>query len=841
MAEREAKARIKINKLLEEAGWRLLDSGADRANVLLEHRTRITESALDEMGEDFEQTRDGFVDFLLIDSEGAPLAVLEAKREGKHPLSAKEQARDYALSQHCRFVILSNGNMHYFWDLGRGSPDIISRFPAPESIKSYREYQPDAQRLASEPVAADYIALTQMPDYAQQAGWRDEAQRPEFTHSNRLRFMREYQVRAIHALQQSAAEGNTRFLFEMATGTGKTLTAAAAIKLFLRTQNARRVLFLVDRLELEQQAKKSISELLKNDCECFIYKERREDWRKAEIVISTVQSLLFDNKYRSLFSPSDFDFIISDEAHRSITGNARALFEYFLGYKLGLTATPKDYLKNLVAKATEPMDPREMERRILLDTYRTFGCEDSEPTFRYSPQDGARDGHLVNPLVVDARSQITTQLLSEQGYQISLPNIEGEDEDHTYNRGDFERKFFSEPTNESFCRAFMENALRDPISGEIGKSIMFTVSQNHAAKITNILNHLADGMFSGMYHSDFAMQVTSHVENAQKFAVDFANNRLAGYSGFVDSYKTSKARVCVTVGMMTTGYDCTDILNLGLMRPIFSPTDFVQMKGRGTRLHDFSQQLDTAQRRLVGEQQKQRFKLFDFFGNFEYFEHEFNYDEVLDLPPPGSGSGAGGSARCGEEYENFAPDPLETLAETQIGSNGMKVDRKLFDRFQEAVLEDAVIRRAVERENWGIVNQRLREHIWNKPEHYFTLEKLRIALGVDRRLEAREMVERALGIISRFKSRAEVLDEEFAKFVADCKPEEVADLQPLLYFFAAYASEPEIRAIIDGKDLARLHTSDTFTMADYRNVPEKWREAISKYIRDYVSLDQFEE
>jgi len=841
VAEREAKARIKINKLLEEAGWRLLDSGADRANVLLEQRTRITESALDEMGEDFEQTRDGFVDFLLIDSEGAPLAVLEAKREGKHPLSAKEQARDYALSQHCRFVILSNGNMHYFWDLDCGSPHIITRFPAPESIGNYREYRPDPQKLVTEPVSEDYIALTQMPDYARQAGWRDEAQRPEFTRSKRLRFMREYQVRAIHALQQSAAEGNTRFLFEMATGTGKTLTAAAAIKLFLRTQNARRVLFLVDRLELERQAHKSISELLRNDYDCFIYKERSEDWFRAKIVISTVQSLLFDNKYRRLFSPSDFNFIISDEAHRSINGNARALFEYFLGYKLGLTATPKDYLKNLVAKVTKPMDPREMERRILLDTYRTFGCEDSEPTFRYSPQDGARDGHLVNPLVLDARSSITTQLLSEQGYQIQLPGIDGEDEDHIYTRGDFEQKFFSEPTNESFCRAFMAKAMRDPISGEIGKSIIFTVSQNHAAKVTNILNHLAGAMFKGMYHSDFAIQVTSHVENAQKFAVDFANNKLAGYSGFMDSYKTSKARVCVTVGMMTTGYDCTDILNLGLMRPVFSPTDFVQMKGRGTRLHDFSEQLDKAQRRSVGKQQKQNFKLFDFFGNFEYFEHEFNYDDVLDLPPPGSGSGAGGSARRGEEYENFAPDPLETIAETQVGPEGMRVDRKLFDRFQEAVLEDAVIRSAAERENWGIVNARLREHILNKPEHYFTLEKLRRALGVDRRLGAREMVERALGIISRFKSRDEVLNEEFAKFVADCKPEEVADLQPLLYFFAAYASEPEIRAIIDGNDLARLHTSDTFTMADYKNVPEKWREAISKYIRDYVSLDQFEE
>ncbi len=89
-----------------------------------------------------------------------------------------------------------------------------------------------------------------------------------------------------------------------------------------------------------------------------IYKENRDDWSKAEIVVTTVQSLLFNNKYQSLFSPTDFDLIISDEAHRSIGGNARAVFEYFVGYKLGLTATPKDYLKKF-DKANHK-DPREL-------------------------------------------------------------------------------------------------------------------------------------------------------------------------------------------------------------------------------------------------------------------------------------------------------------------------------------------------------------------------------------------------------------------------------------------------------------------------------------------------
>ena len=115
----------------------------------------------------------------------------------------------------------------------------------------------------------------------------------------------------------------------MATGTGKTLTAAAIIKLFLRSGNASRVLFLVDRLELEEQARKQFTALLSADYTTVIYKEKRDEWRSAEIVVTTVQSLQFNNKYQSLFSPTDFDLVISDEAHRSISGNARAVFDYF--------------------------------------------------------------------------------------------------------------------------------------------------------------------------------------------------------------------------------------------------------------------------------------------------------------------------------------------------------------------------------------------------------------------------------------------------------------------------------------------------------------------------------
>ena len=447
MAEKEATARIKINKLLEAASWRFFVDANGSANIQLERNVTIKKEYFDALGENFEKTSKGFIDFLMLDAKGFPFIVLEAKSEDKNPLVGKEQARTYARSQNCRFIILSNGNLHYFWDLERGNPYIITTFPTPESVIGYQRVSPDPKRLVEESVGDDYIALTQRPTYASEAAWKNESERPGYIRANGLRFLRPYQSKAIYALQQAVKEGKDRFLFEMATGTGKTLAAAAVIKLFLRSGNARRILFLVDRLELEDQAQKAFTALLANDYKTVIYKENRDDWRRAEIVISTVQSFLFHNKYQQLFSPTDFDLVISDEAHRSIGGNARAVFEYFVGYKLGLTATPRDYLIRYDMAKPTMRDPRELERRLLLDTYRTFGCEDSQPTFRYSLLDGVKDGYLINPTVVDARTDITTQLLSEQGFVVSFTDDAGEDQTESYKRSEFEKRFFSDSTN----------------------------------------------------------------------------------------------------------------------------------------------------------------------------------------------------------------------------------------------------------------------------------------------------------------------------------------------------------------------------------------------------------
>ena len=844
MPKKEAIARIKINKLLGAAGWRFFQDGIAPANVRLEPSVTIKSTDLDALGDNFEKATKGFVDFLLFDASGFPLLVLEAKAEDKNPLAAKEQARKYAKSQNCRFIILSNGNLHYFWDLERGNPYVITSFPTPDSVTGYQKVTPNPQRLIEEQVGADYIVRTQRPNYQSEAGWRNEVERPGYIQGNKLCFLRPYQLKAIHSLQAAVGDGKDRFLFEMATGTGKTLAAAAVIKLFLRSGNVRRVLFLVDRLELEDQAKKAFAAVLSADFQAVIYKENRDDWRRAEIVVTTVQSLLFNNKYQKFFSPTDFDLVISDEAHRSIGGNARAVFDYFIGYKLGLTATPRDYLRRFDSSKPGTRDLREAERRLLLDTYRTFGCDNSQPTFRYSLLDGVKEGFLINPTVVDARTEVTTTLLFEEGFVVSFTDDVGEDQQQAFKQREFERRFFASATNQLLCKTFLEHALRDPVSGEIGKSIIFAVSQNHAAKLAQILNQMADRMFPGKYQSDFAVQVTSQIPDAQQFTINFSNNNLLGSGNVIPAYKTSKARVCVTVGMMTTGYDCTDILNLGLFRPIFSPTDFIQIKGRGTRKHDFREVLfDDNLKEGVQHPIKTAFKLFDFFANCEYFEEEFNYDEVLKLPPPkGKGSDEGGGqgpVALGGTYEHVGADILASIEVETIGHEGMKIDRMFFEKFENVIRANDTVASAVEAGQWDRVIDYVNREVFDKPEEYYTLAKLRKAAAVDRRLTLREILERVFGLIPRFKSKDELLEEEFSKFVADYKPVEAAAIPAIKTYFKAYVTSDRVRDIIESKQFTELATNSVFSTRDFRAVPEKYRVLVPEYVKDYVSLNQF--
>lgn len=839
MTSKEAKARIKINKLLEEAGWRFLDNENGKANIELEKGVKLTQRDINNFGENFEKTRKGYLDYTLQNRKGFPIVVLEAKREEKDPMDGKEQARKYAKSLNVNFVILSNGNLHYFWDLRKGNPYVITSFPTEKSLEYYSRSKPNPNNLIQETITKEYILETQYPQYKTDPDYIDESKHSIFFEKNsEFRILRDYQISALKSIQKAVENGSDRFLFEMATGTGKTLTSAALIKMFLKTGNASRVLFLVDRLELEKQAQTNFVNYLKNDYTSVVFKENRDDWNKAKIVVTTVQSLLYNDKYKYLFSPTDFDLIISDESHRSINGNARALFEYFCGYKLGLTATPKNYLKNIKQEELLENDAKSLERRMLMDTYKTFGCESGEPTFQYDLLKGVRDGYLVNPIVYDARTDITTKLLSEKGYSVMQKDDDGEMKEKFFSQKDYEKKFFSDKTNFSFCKSFIESAMKDPITNEIGKSIIFCVSQNHAAKIVKTMNEIIDKVYPNKYNSDFAVQVTSRIPDSQQMTKNFANNNLNGKTKFIAGYKSAKTRVCVTVGMMTTGYDCPDLLNVALMRPIFSPSDFVQIKGRGTRKNTFKIEIrENGETRKI-KKEKQNFKLFDYFANCEYFEEKFNYDQVIELPKETTtGTTGGGGGGKADDYTSKIPDPITTVNEVEIGYEGMKIDRKLFEKFEADVKEDENIKEMYEEEDFKAIEEYVLENIFDKPNDYINLEKLRRYINVDRRVSLKEILLKIFGKIKRYKGKYEMLDDEFAKFVSIYHPESKY-ISVTKKFFKAYITDEEIRSIIKKKEFARLATNPKVTMDDIKSL-NGFRTIIPEYVKDYVNINPY--
>lgn len=163
---KEAKARIKINKLLEEAGWRFEDDNNIKANIKLEENIKFKDCDNDFENSQTHDGRRGAIDFLLLDKDKRPLVVVEAKKESIDPLSAKEQARNYAKNVGARFIILSNGNLHYFWDTKHGNPETISRFPTQESLTQYEKYIPNPLELAQTIIDENYIIATQMPSYS---------------------------------------------------------------------------------------------------------------------------------------------------------------------------------------------------------------------------------------------------------------------------------------------------------------------------------------------------------------------------------------------------------------------------------------------------------------------------------------------------------------------------------------------------------------------------------------------------------------------------------------------------------------------------------------------------
>ena len=191
------------------------------------------------------------------------------------------------------------------------------------------------------------------------------------------------------------------------------------------------------------------------------------------------------------------------------------------------------------------------------------------------------------------------------------------------------------------------------------------------------------------------------------------------------------------------------------------------------------------------------------------------------------------------EYESTSPDDLFQINAKDIGVQGMKIDRMFFEKFEDKVKEDPFLQKNVQDGRWDQVLDYVKNQILNKPEEFFTVEKLRKAAEVDRRLTLREILEKAFGFIPYFKNKDELLEEEFQKFLADYKPEDPQIINPMKYFFKAYASDSHLRGIIDKCLFAQLNVNPTFGMRDFKAIPDVWRKKIPEYIKDYVPLNQF--
>lgn len=774
----EAFSRVMIDDALRDSGWDILN-------------TNLVSFEL--------SGSSGRADYVLKDSRGIAICVVEAKSEDFDPYDAKEQARGYAENLKAPFIILSNGKVHYFWNYLADDRDAyrIERLPSLKDLERLRlkNMQP-ARPLATERLTKDYLAKID----------------PKIK-------IRGYQIRALDAIAEGFdQDGKRKFLLEMATGTGKTLLCAALIRRFLETRNAERVLFVVDRIELAKQTLETFDVVLR-DYKPVIFKTARRkpmELLGSNVVIATIQSLQVDRRYRKEFTPYHFDLVVNDEAHRSIYGDAREVVQYFQATRVGLTATPKAYLKNIDAAKLAEENPKALEARQLRDTYNYFGCKPGEPTYRYDIIDAVKDPEgpfLVLPKIYDIRSEITTQALADAGWTVAI-----NEEEETYKVNQLEKEVFIPERNRLICEQFLQNARREPDSEMIGRTIMFAVNQRHATELTKTLNALQPGI---------AITITSRVKDASDIAKDFRDGK-------------RKERVAVSVDMLSTGYNCPEVLNIVLARPIFSPTEYIQIKGRGTRLYTF--------RAGKKEYDKDYFLMLDFCGVAEYFEEKYDYTVPLVVPKEAtkktkdvvaeskSGGISSGAGEIGTEPKPkekpevpvwSGRDIVETSEIKIVGPNGEKVDVMTFRGSYERDIkflysDDKEFHKAVDDEDDDKIVDILDERFFNQPKMFYTPGKLVKSYGLpapvptfvygalDKRpMPTKEQVvdDTVQSLASRYNLRFN--DQRILSTLAQLV---VEDKNACLEFY-----ESELRGILQRPQFAPLGGLDAFVQFDQRD------------------------
>ena len=500
----------------------------------------------------------GYADYVLFGKNGLPLAVVEAKRTSVDPKVGQNQAKLYAdcLEQeyHQRPVIYyTNGFEIYMWDDVNYPPRKVSGFYT----------QDELQLLINR---------------------RENRQSLEHIFVNDKITNREYQLEAIKSVCEAFDEGHRKALLVMATGTGKTRTAISIVDVLSDKEWVKNILFLADRTVLVKQAKNNFVKLLPNMSCCNLLStvDNPEDSR---IVFSTYQTMINaidSTKNKSgnkLFTPGHFDLIIVDEAHRSIYKKYQAIFDYFDGLVVGLTATPRN----------------DVDR----NTYRFFEIENDVPTFAYEYDRAVKEGYLV-----DYHTIKTTTDFMDRGIKYNeLSDEEKEEYENTFaddednipeeiNAEAINSWLFNRDTIKKLLELLMEKGLKVEGGDKLGKTIIFARNHRHAEKIVEVFNEL---------YPEYKGEFAKLIDNQVKY-----NENLIDHFSVKDDYP----QIAVSVDMLDTGVDVPEILNLVFFKPVKSKIKFWQMIGRGTRLC----------KDLFGVgQDKKEFYIFDYCKNFEFF------------------------------------------------------------------------------------------------------------------------------------------------------------------------------------------------------------------------------
>ncbi len=541
-----------IDHRLKKAGWIV----GDRSQVVEEFDIIVDNNLVQEAPTPYAGHQ--YSDYVLLGKDGKPLAVVEAKKTSVDAAIGREQAKQYcynivkAQGGELPFCFYSNGHDIYFWDLENYPPKKVYGFPTRDDLERYLYIRKSRKALAGELVNTKIAG-------------------------------RAYQINAIRMVMEAIEKRKRKFLLVMATGTGKTRTCIAFVDALMRAGWAERVLFLVDRIALRDQALEAFKEHLPNEPR-WPKQGEKEIATDRRIYVSTYPTMLnvIRDEKKSL-SPHFFDLIVIDESHRSIYNTYQEVLDYFNTITLGLTATPTDVIDH--------------------NTFDLFECEDGVPTFAYSYEEAVNHipPYLCNFQVMKIKTKFQDEGINKRTITLEDQQkliVEGKEiEEINYEGTEIEKKVINRGTNALIVREFMEECIKDANGVLPGKTIFFCISKAHARRIEEIFDSLYPE-----YRGELAKVLVSD------------DPRVYGKGGLLDQFtKNDMPRVAISVDMLDTGIDVRELVNLVFAKPVYSYTKFWQMIGRGTRL------LEPAKMKPWCTE-KDMFLILDCWDNFEYFK-----------------------------------------------------------------------------------------------------------------------------------------------------------------------------------------------------------------------------